>query len=66
MLLNIDVTDKANCSIVATFFGEAAEKWDARLEEGKVYSMSGGNVKMANKRFTTIKNDFAITFDQFC
>ena len=65
-LLNIDVTDKANCSIVATFFGDAARKWDERLVEGKVYSMSGGNVKMANKRFTTIKNDFAITFDQWC
>jgi len=44
VLLNIDVTDKANCSIVGTFFGDAAEKWAERLEEGKVYSMSGGKV----------------------
>jgi hypothetical protein len=25
--------------------------------------MAGGQIKMANKRFTTIKNDFQITFD---
>jgi hypothetical protein len=26
--------------------------------------MSGGQVKMANKRFTTIKNDYCVTFDE--
>lgn len=34
------------------------------LEEGKVYKMSGGQIKMANKKFTTIKNDYQITFDE--
>ena len=26
--------------------------------------MSGGQVKMANKKFTTIKNDYCLTFDE--
>ncbi len=32
------------------------------LKENEVFFFSGGNVKMANKRFTSIKNDFCITF----
>jgi len=37
-----------------------------RIEEGRVYKMSGGQVKMANKKFTTIKNDYCITFGDNC
>lgn len=41
-----------------------AVKYNQILEEGKVYAMSGGNVKLANKRFTTIPHDHSITFDE--
>ena len=34
------------------------------LEAEKVYTFSGGQIKLANKRYTSIKNDFCITFDQ--
>jgi len=27
--------------------------------------MAGGQVKMANKRFTTIPNDFSLSFDNY-
>lgn len=33
------------------------------LEQGKVYTFSGGQVKLANKRFTSIKNDYCLTLD---
>jgi replication factor A1 len=32
------------------------------LEENKVFNFKSGQVKMANKKFTSIKNDFCITF----
>lgn len=34
------------------------------LEENKVYLFSNGSVKMANKKFTSVKNDFCIIFDK--
>ena len=33
------------------------------LESERVYTFAGGQVKLANKRFTSIKNDYCITFD---
>ena len=64
-LLNIDLMDKSNGQIQATFFNDAANKWYEQLEEGKVYSMRGGQVKLANKRYTTIPNDHCLSFDNY-
>lgn len=63
-LFNCDLIDRGDCQIQATFFQEGARRFHPMLEEGKVYKMSGGQVKMANKRYTTIKNDFCLTFDE--
>lgn len=60
----MDLVDQNHTQIQATFFNEAATKFDTVVEEGKVYAMSGGQVKIANKRFTTIPNDHCITFDE--
>ena len=43
-------------------FNEIAEKWCEKIEENKVYTFANGQVKIANKRFTSIKNDFTIIF----
>lgn len=43
-------------------FNETAEKWFDKLSENKVYVFANGQVKMANKKFTSIKNDFCLTF----
>ena len=61
--MNIDLVDKAGCAIQATCYNDAATKWNDVLQEGKVYSMGSGIVKMANKRYTTIPNDHCLTFD---
>jgi ssDNA-binding replication factor A large subunit len=37
------------------------ERFAPMLREGKVYEISGAIVKMVNKRFTSIKNDFCMT-----
>ena len=34
------------------------------LQEGKVYFFADGKIKLANKKFTSIKNEFCIIFDQ--
>ena len=50
--------------IEGTFFNDAAEHFDRKIKENKVYLFSNGCVKMANKRFTSIKNDFCIVFEK--
>jgi replication factor A1 len=34
------------------------------IRENKVYLFANGLVKLANKKFTSIKNDYCLTFDQ--
>ena len=43
-------------------FNETAEKWFNKVEENKVYIFANGQVKLANKKFTSIKNDYCLTF----
>jgi replication factor A1 len=59
----MDLMDSNKVQIQATFFNDAAKKWEQEMQEGKVYSMSNGQVKMANKRFTTIPHDHCLSFD---
>jgi len=48
--------------IQATFFKEAVDKYEPILDEGAVYTFSNGTIKAANKKFTSIPNDFCINF----
>ena len=32
------------------------------MQQNKVYTFAGGDVKLANKKFTAIKNDYCLTF----
>jgi replication factor A1 len=40
-----------------------AKRFYPILEEDKVYIVSGGKINMSNKRFTTIPNDYCISFN---
>lgn len=60
-IYSFDLIDKEGTMIQATFFNENAERWYAKMTENKVYIIANGQVKMANKRFTSIKNDFCLT-----
>jgi replication factor A1 len=46
------------------FFNEAALHFDSQVVENKVYLFSGGKVTMANKKFSSIPNDFTIWFNK--
>ena len=63
-LLKIGLVDMYGTQIEGTFFNEAADLFDPRIHENKVYLFSNGCVKMANKKFTSIKNDFCIVFEK--
>jgi len=63
-LFSIDMLDQSGIDIRATFFKEAVEKFNNMLEEGKVYTFSGGRIKVANMQYNTCKSNFEITFDQ--
>jgi len=64
-LFSIDLLDNSGKEIRATFFKEACTKFYPILEEGKVYLFSSGRVKpVANKQYTSIKNDYELTFDE--
>lgn len=63
-LLKIGLVDMYGTQIEGTFFNEAAEIFDQKIKENKVYLFSNGCVKMANKKFTSIKNDFCIVFEK--
>lgn len=45
-------------------FDEAASMFNNLIQEKKVYLFSNGQVKMSNKKFTSIKNDFCLFFEK--
>lgn len=62
--LNIELMDSFGTMIQATFFKDACDKYEPIMKEGGIYLFSNGNVKLANQRFATVKNDFCIVFDK--
>jgi replication factor A1 len=60
--MSIDLIDREGTLIQGTMFNETAEKWYPKIEENKVYVFANGKVGLSNKRFTSIKNDYSLTF----
>lgn len=50
--------------IQATMFNAAARKFYDRFEMGKVYYISRGSLKLANKQFKTVQNDYEMTLNE--
>eukprot|EP00349_Pseudokeronopsis_sp_Brazil_P004562 CAMPEP_0202970298 /NCGR_PEP_ID=MMETSP1396-20130829/16270_1 /ASSEMBLY_ACC=CAM_ASM_000872 /TAXON_ID= /ORGANISM="Pseudokeronopsis sp., Strain Brazil" /LENGTH=188 /DNA_ID=CAMNT_0049698709 /DNA_START=518 /DNA_END=1086 /DNA_ORIENTATION=+ len=63
-ILNIELVDYFGGQIQATFFNEQAVQFNDKLQENKVYIFSNGQIKIANKKFTSINNDYCINFDK--
>eukprot|EP00118_Oscarella_pearsei_P026443 m.309911 g.309911 ORF g.309911 m.309911 type:complete len:619 (+) comp48548_c0_seq1:47-1903(+) len=60
-LFSVDLLDESD-EIRATAFNEQAVKLFPLFEKGKVYLISRGQLRPANKRYTSIKNDYELTF----
>jgi len=64
-MMKIELVDSYGTQIEGTFFDEAAIKFESVLKKDGVYLFSNGSVKMANKKFTSLKNDFCIIFQKW-
>lgn len=62
-ILRIELSDISRNMIEAIMFNDAALKFDKIIEEGKVYVIKYGKVGIANKRFSSVPNDYSLTFD---
>ncbi|XP_048374552.1 replication protein A 70 kDa DNA-binding subunit [Sphaerodactylus townsendi] len=60
-LFSIEMVDESG-EIRATAFTDQVDKFFPLIELNKVYYFSKGNLKTANKQYTTVKNDYEITF----
>lgn len=60
-LFNMDLYDES-AQIRVTVFNDLVDKFFDKIECGKVYLISDANLKDANKKYSTIKNNFEIIF----
>lgn len=63
-VFNVELTDEDGTQIQATMFKDAARKFYDKLEMGKVYYISRGTLKVANKQFKTVQNDYEMTLNE--
>ncbi|KAL3637902.1 Replication protein A 70 kDa DNA-binding subunit D [Castilleja foliolosa] len=63
-VFNVELTDEDGTQIQATMFNEAARKFFDKFQMGKVYYISKGNLKVANKQYKTVQNDYEMTLNE--
>lgn len=63
-LFNINIIDSFNEEISVSFFKDDAEKFYPIIQEGKVYIFRNGSVKISNKKFQTVDNEYTICADK--
>ncbi|XP_061197079.1 replication protein A 70 kDa DNA-binding subunit-like isoform X2 [Saccostrea echinata] len=61
-LFSVTLTDDS-AEIRATGFNDAVDKFYDLLEVNKVYYFSKASLKTANKQYTTVQNDYEMTFN---
>jgi replication factor A1 len=63
-LFSVDLLDASGMDIRATMFKEAVDKFYNYFEVGRVYTISGGRLKVANQKYNTCKSGYELTLDQ--
>lgn len=61
-LFTVNLADQDGTEILGSFLSGQVAKFYPIIEVNKEYIVTKGTIKMANKRVTTIQNDFCITF----
>nr|DBA34216.1 TPA: hypothetical protein GDO54_001796 [Pyxicephalus adspersus] len=61
-LFSIEMVDESG-EIRATAFNDQVDKFYSIIEVNKVYYFSKGTLKIANKQYTAVKNDYEMTFN---
>lgn len=62
-IMPLEFIDEEGTQISGLACGEIVESLNQTLQENKVYLISNGTVKIAAKKFTSIKNDLSILLD---
>ncbi|KAJ7277071.1 hypothetical protein O6H91_02G027800 [Diphasiastrum complanatum] len=62
-VFNVELTDEDGTQIQATMFKEAADKFFSKFELGKVYYISKGVLRVANKQYSTLNNNYEMTLN---
>ena len=62
--MNVDLQDGSGDLIQATFFKDAVERFVEIIKENRIYLLSNGQIKPANRKFTNIDHDYSISFDK--
>ena len=63
---SVEFVDEEGTAMGATLWKEAIDKYDAMLEPGKVYYVSKGTLKPANKQYSSTNNDYEMYLDGKC
>ncbi|GER40152.1 replication protein A 70 kDa DNA-binding subunit B [Striga asiatica] len=63
-VFNVELTDEDGTQIQATMFNEAARKFFDKFQMGKVIYISKGTLKVANKQYKTVQNDYEMTLNE--
>ncbi|KAL1566380.1 Replication protein A 70 kDa DNA-binding subunit B [Salvia divinorum] len=63
-VFNVELTDEDGTQIQATMFNDAAKKFFDKFQMGKVYFISKGTLKLTNKQFKTVENDYEMTLNE--
>ncbi|XP_064619964.1 replication protein A 70 kDa DNA-binding subunit-like [Lineus longissimus] len=61
-LFSVNFVDESG-EIRATGFNDAVDKFYELLEVGKIYYVSKGTLKTANKQYSSVNNDYEMTFN---
>ena len=62
-ILNFNVIDRDNSEMQITAFNEIADRVFSEIEENKVYEIRGGQVKINDKKFSSLKSEYRIILD---
>ncbi|XP_069568456.1 replication protein A 70 kDa DNA-binding subunit [Brachyistius frenatus] len=61
-LFSMEIVDESG-EIRVTGFNQEVEKFYSLIEAGKVYYISKASLKIANKQYTSVKNDYEMTLN---
>uniref|UniRef100_A0A8C7YYS6 Replication protein A subunit n=1 Tax=Oryzias sinensis TaxID=183150 RepID=A0A8C7YYS6_9TELE len=61
-LFSMELVDESG-EIRVTGFNQEVDKFFSLIEVGKVYYISKGSLKIANKQYTSVKNDYEMTLN---
>jgi replication factor A1 len=63
-VMSVDLLDAEGGEIRASFFNQGVDKYGDMLEKGKCFTLSGGNVKVANRAYNNCNHRYELVFDK--